>query len=536
MNTKTQVETQIHPSPSELRNQVLCFPSDESLFVSINSCRNVHLDELRRLDLKIESGRNDIVTAEVRLRSASAGLRIRTADAQLVQPAWTNVKLGTQIAPGIMTLEDFPQHTSIVLSVPYSTERDLPDINLRLEVTYRTSAGDFAFIAAKNVAVALPIDANVRDFFKASFIRSTFNMKPAGATPLNILDITLSDTDLFKVQPSSREPTPMLVFPTQSTQKSYKIRRRDESEESRTPRRSIKEESPLMLSIRYQCLDERLISSIRSQFSQDLRKSKFVLLSRLLIHELDVRLQRWLSPEILSKCGLLKEAICPPYSEMEWHSLLLRLPNTLANDLRPWLEEWHTRNRVPPLDLAPPLEESDEDSKSMRRLDITVPVPRLAILHTANLSFPQSSSGILSTGSLINATLIIRHTRRWEAPEIFRSVMQSSDEPLDFIFELDAPPDSWLIAGQRRTRFTAKEDEILTWTVLLMPLKSGRLFLPSVEIRPVGKLTEELSCDTFYESMGETVIVIEDVGTTTIALQDTPVGTEPLLLEVQGRS
>ena len=69
-----------------------------------------------------------------------------------------------------------------------------------------------------------------------------------------------------------------------------------------------------------------------------------------------------------------------------------------------------------------------------------------------------------------------------------------------------------------------------------MPLKSGQLFLPSVEIRPVGKAAEELGCDTFYESMGERVIVIDNVGSTTVALQDTPTGTEPLLLEAEGRS
>ena len=536
LNTKAQVETEIYPSQSDPRDQVLCFPSDESLFASISSCRNVHLDEPRRLDLKIESGRNDIVRAEIRLRSASAGLRIRTTDAQLVWPTGANVKFGTQTAPGIMTLEDFPRHTSIVLSVPYGMERDSAGIYLRLEVTYRTSAGDFAFVAVKNVAIALPIDVNVRDFFKSSFIRSTFNMKPAGATPLNILDISLSDTDVFKVLPSSRETTAMLVFPTQSAQKSYKIQRRNGSEGSLPCRQSTKEESPLLLSIRYQCLDERLISSIRSQFLRDLRETIFIHISRMLTNELDVRLQRWLSADIFSKCSLFKQVSCPLYSEMEWHSLLSRLPSALRNELRPWLEEWHAKNQVLPLDLAPSLEELDGDDESLRRLDITVPIPRLAILHNASLSLSQGNSGILFTGSLVNATLTICHTRCWEAAEAFQSVAQDPDGPLGFIFELDAPPDTWLIAGQRRTRFTAKEDETLTWGVLLMPLKSGRLFLPSVEIKPIGKAAEKLGCDTFYESMGETVIVIDNVGSTTVALQDTPAGTEPLLLEAQGRS
>jgi hypothetical protein len=362
-------------------------------------------------------------------------------------------------------------------------------------------------------------------------------MKPAGSTPLNILDISLSDTNAFMVLPSSHETTAMLVFPAQSAQKSYKIQRRDGSVETPPRRQPTEEESPLLLSIHYQCLDERLISSIRSQFLRDLRETIFIRISRLLTNELDVRLQRWLSPDIFAKCSLFKQVICPSYSEMEWDSMLSRLPSALRNELRPWLEEWHTKNQVLPLNLAPSLGElHDSDDESLRRLDITVPIPRLAILHTASLSLSQSNSGIFFTGSLVNATLTICHTRCWEAAKVFRSVSQDPDGPLGFIFELDAPPDTWLIAGQRRTRFTAKENETLRWSILLMPLKSGRLFLPSVEIKPVGKAAEELGCDTFYESMGETVIVIDNVGSTTVTLQETPAGTEPLLLEAQGRS
>ena len=511
--------------------QVLCYLSNDALYASFQPSPNVHLDKPRMLDLRIESGRNEISAAEVKVRAASAGLRLRTADTKLAAADQGSAKLETSTAPGVVQVKDIEKYSTIHVLIPFDLERDTPTVTLRLEISYQTPVGDFIYASVKTIPVALPVDVNVRDFYKSSFIRSTFNIKPAGASPISILGIELSDTDLFEVRSSSIKSAPMLVFPDQPAQKSYKILPRQGE-----PRKAAGKETSLNLSIWYQCLDERIVSSIRSCLVTQLDGSELGQFSRLLANYLDVQIRRWLSATQLSQIGVLKEIKLPSFMEIGWQSLLPRFPRAHREKLQIWLEEWHNKNPVLDLDLAESVDEPATNENGIRRLDITVPVPRLSVLHTANLSIQKDSSQILATGVLVSAQLSIVHTRRWDSPEVFDSLTQEPDGALDFVFELDAPPDNWLIAGQRRTRFSAREGEVKTWEILLVPLKPGKISLPSVEVRPAGKGMDDLTYDTFYESMGETTLVIDDVGSTTIALQDTPMGTEPLLLGFKSRA
>jgi len=515
--------------------QVLCYLSNDALYASIQPSPNVHLDKPRMLDLRIESGRNAISTADIKVRAASAGLRLRTAETKLAATDQSGAKLETSTAPGaigvLVQIKNIKQHSIIHMFIPYDMERDMPTVTLRLEISYQTSTGDFIYTSVKTIPISLPVEVNVRDFFRSTFIRSTFNIKPAGASPVNILGIDLSDTDLFEVRSSSVQAAPMLVFPDQPAQKSYRILPRGDE-----PRKPAEKETSLDLSIWYQCLDERVTSSIRSCLISQLDDSELGQFSRLLGNYLDVQVRRWLTAAQLSQIGVLKEIKLPSFAEIGWQSLLPRFPRLHREKVQVWLEKWHNNNSVLALGLVDGIDEPVENEEGIRRLDITVPVPRLPVLHTAKLLLQKNASQILATGALVSAQLSIFHTRRWDSADVYDSLTQDTDGALDFVFELDAPPDTWLIAGQRRTRFSAKEDEVKTWQILLIPLKPGKILLPSVEVRPAGKGMDELSCDTFYESMGETALVIDDVGSTTITLQDTPMGTEPLLLGFKSRA
>lgn len=162
---------------------------------------------------------------------------------------------------------------------------------------------------------------------------------------------------------------------------------------------------------------------------------------------------------------------------------------------------------------------------------ITVSIPQTHLLHTASLdpSSPSTShyQAIATVGQPIQATLRISHTRRWASPASLISAanLTAPDDPIDFTYTLEANPDTWLIAGQRRAHFTAKEGEINDWQVLLLPLKPGMTLLPNVDIRARvepkdGKEGETLNCETDYLSYGETVMVVPDVRTSTVGIGD----------------
>jgi hypothetical protein len=173
---------------------------------------------------------------------------------------------------------------------------------------------------------------------------------------------------------------------------------------------------------------------------------------------------------------------------------------------------------------------------------ITVSIPQTHILHTASLSLnsPSSSpqSTIATVGQPLVATLRISHTRRWASPSSLLSAANLTEvgEAIDFVYTIDANPEIWLVAGQRRAHFTAKEDEKHEWPVMLIPLKSGNTLLPNVDIRAKIKPKEEeksksstteaeiLNCETDYLSYGESIMVVPDVRSSTVGIGDMGVG------------
>jgi hypothetical protein len=155
---------------------------------------------------------------------------------------------------------------------------------------------------------------------------------------------------------------------------------------------------------------------------------------------------------------------------------------------------------------------------------ITVSIPQTHILHTASLGSTSSSVPAIATvGQPLQTTLRISHTRRWASPP------SSPSEAIEFIYTLEANPETWLIAGQRRSHFSAHEDEVHEWPILLIPLKAGITLLPNVDIRlrtAKSKEEPEMNCETDYLSYGESVMVVPDVRSSTVGIGDMSKGRE----------
>lgn len=183
-----------------------------------------------------------------------------------------------------------------------------------------------------------------------------------------------------------------------------------------------------------------------------------------------------------------------------------------------------------------------------RRMVITVSIPQVHILHTASLSLASlpHPSKIAIVGQPLQATLSLSHTRRWASSTSLVSAanLTSAEDPIDFVYTLDASPDQWLIAGQRRALFTVAEDEVKQFTIMLIPLKAGNALLPSVDIRPRIKPREKvesktsedeiLNCEIDYLSYGESLIVVPDVSSSTVGIGDMSLGSPRSVVWLEG--
>lgn len=94
----------------------------------------------------------------------------------------------------------------------------------------------------------------------------------------------------------------------------------------------------------------------------------------------------------------------------------------------------------------------------MRHIIIPVDVPGMHIIHSACLSLSKKPSrsneklGVLAIGEAIPLELTLKHSRRWSA---IRALEGGKEIPLGFYYEIEANPDTWLVAGQRRAFFSA---------------------------------------------------------------------------------
>jgi trafficking protein particle complex subunit 10 len=171
-----------------------------------------------------------------------------------------------------------------------------------------------------------------------------------------------------------------------------------------------------------------------------------------------------------------------------------------------------------------------------------VTIPPTHILHTAALSIispdqPSTrSSPVGVIGKPLTANLCIKHTRRWASPGslVTAARLSSADDPIEFVYSVEANPEIWLVAGQRRGHFTAKEGEVHKVAIMLLPLKSGNFLLPSVHIHPRIKSshgtehdgkegveeTERLNCEVDYLSAGECIVVVPDIRGSTVGIAD----------------
>jgi trafficking protein particle complex subunit 10 len=126
----------------------------------------------------------------------------------------------------------------------------------------------------------------------------------------------------------------------------------------------------------------------------------------------------------------------------------------------------------------------------------------------------------------------------------------SEDEDMEFSYEIHANPEVWLIGGKRRGNFQARENEVSTFPIMLLPQRHGHLLPPGLDIKafelqtsasgfqgesptppPRKQVQSELDC----RNHGESILVLPDLKSTTVSLDPGGPGGGPWLVESERR-
>ncbi|OOO09366.1 TRAPP II complex, TRAPPC10 [Aspergillus oryzae] len=503
------------------RPYIYCYPPPKGLQAKIVSPHLVNLEEMRTLELELGSGWNDIKSATLRVRPATAGLRLRIAEAEVVEG---DIKISADSETGYIEFSQLGPNSFVRFRIPYTTEEHHPTLSARAEVGYETTNGRFSYSSLHSIVSGLPISVNVQDTFKDQVLFSRFTVSPAMMIPLRILKCSIPSSDVYQVQSNIGDSVAMNVFPKQPASLLYKIQQREEAVMSPGSRRSLR------LSVDFTCVDDECLNAVERTFKESIAASEYQQYSTLLTSHIVDTFRTQLSTSDMEVIGLVREVETLPYSSVKWEMLLSALKEPL-DGLKTWLQEWHRNHPIIGLPEQP--------SIPRRHIIIPVDIPEIQVVHTAELRLCNLADQPphAAVGQMIAAELSLRHTRRWCSPEN----RENAGGPLEFSYEIHANPELWLVGGRRRGNFTADEGETKTFAVMLLPQKAGHLLLPGLEIKtfvpvsstpppkppapatgPAGAAPvlqrRQIACEVDYRNHGETVLVLPDLRSTTVSL------------------
>ncbi|VDB90876.1 Bgt-3350, partial [Blumeria graminis f. sp. tritici] len=520
--------------------KLLIYQRLEAFNVKLHPSGSMHLDRNRTLDLELMSGWNSVNTGEISIRPATAGLRLQTSETKVVIGS-INI-LPSQEA-GIVHFGPLEHHSSVRISVPFTLEKEVDIISIKLDVSYGTDKGNFLLVTTLPLSILLPLGVNVQDFFKHKSLFSKFTISTA-TSPIRLLGSRLDGSEAFQTEGGSEIDTPSIIFTHQPATILYKITKK----KSPKPTGCHKQERVLYLVLKYKCLMEEIEHTITSNLEAALRNNPLHSYTRFVAGHLFHEIQQRFSPNDLEKVALFNEISTSLLIDIEWREKFLGTgyhPKEVAVSLPEFINEWLFQNPVIP--LIKPI--TDDDCLIHSRLiKIPVDVPSVKVVHTAELRLlgltsPYPGTLVAAATQPISAFLKIKWTRIWDA-EQFLGKFESNDDndnDMTFFFEILDVSDTWIIGGRRRGHFTVPQNnalllnsEPLSFPVLLFPLRCGYLPYPRVEIKvlasPQAVVSSEdngmqkistqssIDCEVSYTNVAEAIHVVNDARVTTVSL------------------
>src|ERR1700759_1227589 len=139
----------IGPKPSS----ILCYPRHDAFDVKISSSRGIHIDEIRCLEIDCINGPSVIENAELKLKSASSGLRLQRPDASVTMG---DPQISAKASPGLIVIRSLEPLSKVRIKIPYELDDNHQDISIKIDVVSKSSNLEYSSI--ESVRVELPLD------------------------------------------------------------------------------------------------------------------------------------------------------------------------------------------------------------------------------------------------------------------------------------------------------------------------------------------------------------------------------------------
>lgn len=548
------------PAPFFKCPNLLLYHRAQAFDVHLFASRYMHLDRNRSLEIELSPGRNNVTSGELHVRAATAGLRVQTSEAKVLDGS---LEISKKSEPGIVRFGAMEQNSSSKLFMPFNLEHEVSEISLKIEIVYTTEKGAFFFATTPSVSISLPLGVNVQDVFKHKALFSKFTISSSTPSHLRLLSSRLEGSEVFSAEGGVSISKPLVIFPRQPATMLYKIAKlKSPSKSQPSSRKGPK--SSLSLVLNYTCIEEEIEIGVTEDLRQFLEKNSLNTYARLIVPIVLSELRAHLSPYDLERTAILNEVSTAIFSSVSWRdhfSGLGRDPESSKDTaliMEEYLQNWVQHKP------GIPLIQSSIDSESIqssRSIVIPVDVPSVTVVHTADLKLldpPPAAANVVIAASNqpISASLDIKWTRIWDTELPTENNIGTQVDYIEFFYEVSGASDTWLIGGRRKGHFRIPKNtqeqgsQKLSFPVVLIPLREGFLPYPMVDIKPahsmkpVGHAENEparpkrplVTCETDYKNAGETLRVISDARKTTVSLDASGPQGGAWLLESERRS
>ncbi|KAF2723186.1 hypothetical protein K431DRAFT_283344 [Polychaeton citri CBS 116435] len=499
------------------KDLIYLFPSPDALVADVSVARSIHLDKPRMLEIHITSGSNEVSSAEIRLRPATAGLRLHLADSKREVSRGQDLALSSK--PGALFIEHISPRETAVIRIPYSMEHSSQQIAVKLELHYTTASKTYMFHTASTSRHELPLDVDVNDAFCFDILLSSFSIRTATGRPLLVYNMELQESLAYAVHSPPLIGAARPVLHHKSSKITYKIRQKIGQ-----PQAVSKQGSALTLRLKYLQVEELYVGSCKMLLATMMQKSDFRRYERLLSWWFDARVRSTLDHVMLEQAVIFGFASLPNIETCLWHEIITTLPHTVRQPLLSDLQAWHTEHSQVELAVA-----QEGFATSPREVALSVEVPKVDAVFNTHLILEnpyskelQSDLNILVLGEPIRAEIVLKYTTCWSKPER-RTSGKHTVGGRKCLLQVHANSEFWALGGRKRIIFTLEEQELSTeprkFSVTLVPLRLGRCSLPSVDVSAMNADIDvsskesangstDFTCESFYENAAAFVQVV----------------------------
>ncbi|ORX84265.1 hypothetical protein K493DRAFT_341931 [Basidiobolus meristosporus CBS 931.73] len=389
-------------------------------------------------------------------------------------------------------LPSLPEQSLLRFTVPceeFSTSHG----KIGIVVEYTTKKGqNRTYSTTQEVDLSIPLTWSHKVYFQENCAFFKVHLECRSTAPIRIQTTSLNTTAEFELaQASKLNQLNTLLFPRQDMTVLYKLKRGAEYESRKTSHH-------FDLELAYCTLQDEIESTIIRRLHDLLKKEQLVQHASFLIPYMKQHIRQKVD---LFSYGMTNTVTLGEFDSTSLEKLLMHDEESTAKTLLETMGQFFEMYQT--IDM----EEIEPDlGPYQQTLNIPMSAPVYELLCQVQLHHLEE--GVVNIGSACPFKMVLKLADYWKP--------RQDRLPVELQYDIGIDGEQWLLSGRKRAHFTLDMDSTMEIHFMLVPLKTGFLPYPSVEITS-DSLEQVGMC---YVNGGKQLFVVPKENTTTIFLEN----------------